>query len=61
MFTCMVLYCIGKSTEKNIVLAQDAYTKAAVRSMLPEHKTLEIIDTVLISIVTQFRQHICSC
>ena len=61
MFTCMVLYCIGKSTEKTAVLAQGACTLPALGSMQPEHKTPEMTDTVLKSIMTQFRQHIYSC
>ena len=47
MYTCMVLYCIGKSSEKVMVLAQVAYTLAVLGSMQPEHKTLEITNTVL--------------
>ena len=61
MYTCMVLYCIGKSSKKVMVLAQGAGTLAVLGSMQPEHKMLEITDTVLKSIITQFRSHICSC
>ena len=47
--------------QKVTVLAQGACTLAVLRSMQPEHKTLEITNTVLKSIITQFRCHICSC
>ena len=42
------------------VLAQGACTLAVLGSMQREHKTIEITDTVLKSIITQFRHHICS-
>ena len=61
MYTCVVLYCIGKSSENIMVFAQGACTLAVLGSLQLEHKTLEITDTVLKSIITQFRQHICSC
>ena len=61
MYTCMAPYCISKCSEKTAVSAQGACTLVVLGSMQPEHKTLEITDTVLKSIITQFRHHISSC
>ena len=57
----MVLYCISKSSEKVTVSAQGACTLAVPGSMQPEHKTIEIVDTVVKSILTQFKHLVCSC
>ena len=55
----IVLY--WQKFQKTAVLAQGACTLAVLGSMQTEHKTLEITDTVLKSIISQFRNHICSC
>ena len=54
----IVLY--WQKFQKRDVLAQGACTLAVVGSMQPEHKTSEITDTVLKSIIAQLRHHICS-
>ena len=59
MYTCMALYCIGKSFKKVAVLVQGACTLAGLGSIQPEHKTPEITDTVLKSVITLFRHHTC--
>ena len=55
----IVLY--RQKYQKIAVSAQGACTLDAHGSMQPEHKTLEMTDTVLKSIIIQFRHHICSC
>ena len=61
MYICMVLYCISKKFQKSTVSAHGACTLAVLGSMQHEHKTLEITNTVIKSIITQFRSLICSC
>ena len=53
--------CIGKSSDKFMMLAQGACTLAVLGSMQPEHKIPKITDPVLKHIITLFRHHICSC
>ena len=58
----MVLYCtVLAKVPKIAVLAQDACTLVVHGSMQPEHKTLEMTNTVFKSIIIQLRCHICSC
>ena len=52
MYTCMALFCIGKSSKKSAVFSQGACTQAVLGSMQPEYKTSEINDTVLKNLIT---------
>ena len=54
----IVLY---QQSTKKCCVCTGACTLAALGSMQPEHKTQKMANTVLKSIITEFRYHICSC